>query len=206
MRAWTRGERIGFFSLVVALVTCGAVVFSLPAVQRALRGEASAGAAVTPGAEAGPDAAPPPGSEAAVLEEQRQLLAEQTLAARQEVERLHEARMELWKERQKTLEERFTGAKERAYDRVFLRNNCSAPIQVAMYYRALDDSWVTRGWWSVAPGETRQTDVATRNQLLYFYAESGEIKWTWDGAGHAEWLERMFTDAKFDHRQGDRWV
>lgn len=208
MRTWTRGERIGCASFLVGLATCVAVVLSLPDVQRRLRrsGDAAERAGASDTAAGGPTAVPGPGHDIARLELQRKLLEEQTLAARHELLRLHEERMALWKDRVRALEERHRHGERREFDRVHLRNACSARLHVVVYYRALDERWVTRGWWNVEPGQTVETDVATRNTPLYFYAESPTIRWTWSGSGSADAVELPIAEERFDQLAGERWV
>lgn len=45
-------------------------------------------------------------------------------------------------------------------------NECTMPIVAATHYKALNGGWVTSGWFSIAPGQTK--DVAkTRNTIFY---------------------------------------
>ena len=68
--------------------------------------------------------------------------------------------------------------------RIFLRNNCSSPIDVAIHY--LDGNsglgnWRSDGWFRVMPGEKRSV-VSTGGRYVYFYAVSPEDKTSeWSG-------------------------
>jgi hypothetical protein len=196
MRAWTRGEKIGCFSLLFAGLTCVAVVASLPPVQALFRPDRPDRTAETGHADA----------YRAVLEEQRQLLREETQAVREELRRLHDERIEARRGRIAGLAEELETDGKREYDTLLLHNQCAHDIAVALYYRDLDEKWITRGWWMVKPGETVTTDAMTRNAIVYFYAENQAVGRTWDGAGQADALSLAIVDARFDHLEGERWV
>lgn len=204
MRAWTRGERIGFFSLVVGALTCTAVLLSVPAVQdligRLLRsGEEPA--AVTKSA-----ADPKTETLNQLLEEQRRLLEEHSQATRAEVVKLHDERMDLRKQRIEALAEKFSVRNERSFDKLLLRNKCSHDISVALHYMDLDDSWISRGWWAVKPGETVTTDAMTRNSYVFFFGENRTAGRQWDGVGKEGSIELAIADVKFDQLDGETFV
>ena len=142
----------------------------------------------------------------ALLDEQKKLLAEQGAAVKAELRGLYDERIKLRKERIAGIAERFTTAKGAEYDKVLLNNTCSFNIAVALYYMDLDDTWISRGWWTIAPGDTVTTDAMSRNAYLYFYAENKEQGRTWDGKGKADSLELSIVDEKFDALEGDRFV
>jgi uncharacterized membrane protein len=192
MRAWTRGEKIGFFSLLIALVTCVAVVVSLPPVQVALGLRADPRAA-----ELAADASRELAQQ--MLDEQRKLLGEQLELNRAELRKLQEERMEIRKQRIALLAKEHTVDGKPEYDTIALHNECSFNVAVALHYRDLDDQWVTRGWWTIEPGKTVETDAMTRNSVLFFYAENEAEGWRWDGEGQAEAIELPVVNAKFDH-------
>jgi uncharacterized membrane protein len=56
-------------------------------------------------------------------------------------------------------------------------NNCSRPVQVALVYRNLKNTWETFGWWQFAPGEKvnisgKDRQILSSNRIFYFYAET----------------------------------
>jgi len=195
MRAWTRGEKIGAWSLIVGGVTClGVLVASLR----------SSGPNVAPAdrtAETGHAEA-----YREVLEEQRKLLAEETRALREELLRLHDERIETRRDRIANLAERFRKGERAEYDKIALRNTCGVEVAVALYYCDLDGDWITRGWWNVAPGATVTTDAITRNAYVYFFAENLAEGRTWTGDGADGALTLDVVDRRFDHLEGERWV
>lgn len=192
MRAWTRGEKIGFFSLLVALVTCGAVVISLPPVQVA------AGLRPDP-AELAATAAAGEELSRQLLEQQSKLLSEQLEINRVELRRMQEERMALRKQRIDHLAADATVKGKPQYDTIALRNECDFNVAVAIHYRDLDDAWITRGWWTIEPGAQVDTDAKTRNSLIFFYAENDAEGWRWDGEGLADSVTLSTVDARFDH-------
>jgi hypothetical protein len=194
MRAWTRGEKIGAWSLLIGGVTCFAVIVA------SLR--------------SGPDEAPADRTAETghaeayreVLDEQRRLLAEETKALRAELRSLHDERIATRRDRITNLAERFHEGEEAEYDTIALRNACTVEIAVALHYLDLDDAWITRGWWNVAPGQTVTTDAMTRNAYVYFYGENRSAGRSWNGDGTEEALTLDVVDARFDHLEGERWV
>ncbi len=204
MRAWSRGEKIGFFSLVVGALTCTAVLLSVPAVQaligRLLRSGGDPAAATR--------VLPDPETETLrqLLEEQRRLYEEHSQAARAEVVKLHDERMDLRKQRIEALAEKLQVGGERRFDTILLHNKCSHDVSVALHYLDIDDSWISRGWWVVKPGETMTTDARTRNSFIFFFAEHQAAGRRWDGAGKEGSLTLAIADVKFDHLDGDAFV
>lgn len=204
MRAWSRGERIGFFSLVVGALTCTAVLLSLPAVQgligRLLRSEEEP-AAVTKSA-----ADPKTETLNQLLEEQRRLLEEHSQATRAEVVKLHDERMDLRKQRIEVLAEKFHVDAKRNFDKILLHNKCTHDVSVALYYMDLDEAWIARGWWAVKPGDTVTTDAMTRNSYVHFFAENQTAGRQWDGEGKESSLTLDIADVKFDQLDGETFV
>ena len=123
-----------------------------------------------------------------VLDEQRRLLAEETKALRAELRSLHDERIATRRDRITNLAERFHEGEEAEYDTIALRNACTVEIAVALHYLDLDDAWITRGWWNVAPGQTVTTDAMTRNAYVYFYGENRSAGRSWNGDGTEEAL------------------
>jgi hypothetical protein len=68
--------------------------------------------------------------------------------------------------------------------RIFLRNNCNSPIDVAVHYLDGDGTlgnWRSDGWFRVMPGEKRSV-VSTAGRYVYFYAVSPEDQTSeWSG-------------------------
>ena len=60
--------------------------------------------------------------------------------------------------------------------RIYLRNNCNGPIEVALYYMSVAisiESWKTEGWFRLNAGE-KKLAVPTAGRYVYFYATSPE--------------------------------
>lgn len=150
--------------------------------------------------------APEPDPQAAILDEQKKLLAEQSAAVKAELRGLYDERIKLRKERIEGLAERLTSEKSREYDKILLKNSCGFEVAVALYYRDLDETWITRGWWTIKPEETVTTDAMTKNAYIYFYAENKAEGRTWDGKGKPTALSLNIVDEKFDALEGDRFV
>lgn len=64
-----------------------------------------------------------------------------------------------------------------AFHEIAFINPCDFTISVALRYKAINDRWVTQGWWVVESGQTRTTSAVTRNSILYFYASGGGRIW-----------------------------
>jgi hypothetical protein len=45
-------------------------------------------------------------------------------------------------------------------------NECPMPIIAAVHYKTVDGKWTTGGWFSLAPGQTREV-ARTRNTIFY---------------------------------------
>jgi len=195
MRAWTRGEKIGFWSMIVGTVTCVAVLASLPSCQRILNGAAAARSEIAPGDPS-----------RLLLEQQRKLFEEQSQAMKDELRRLHDERIALRQKRIEAIAQEFESDGKRSYDRILLESTCDVPIDVALYYLDLDQVWITRGWWTVTPGETVTTNAMTRNSPFYVYAENLSVGRRWDGEGKEDSLSLTVVDARFDHLDGEPFV
>ncbi len=200
MRAWSRGEKIGFWSMILGAITCLAVLSSIPPVQPFL-----AKMFPRPPAERTADGGEEVADAQLLLDEQRKLLSEQTQAVHQELRRVHDERIALRRQRIDSLAEKFTGEK-REYDRILLRNQCDHVISIALYYLDLDSAWITRGWWGVEPGQTVTTDAMTRNAFVYFYAENQQVERVWDGTGKDNAISLPVVDDRFDHLAGEAFV
>ena len=82
-------------------------------------------------------------------------------------------------------------SQEELYSKVFVKNNCSRPIYVAVRYLAgknEPEHWQTRGWFTLASGQKKHI-VDTHNRYIYFYAETRlEDKLYW-GGDDFHWFE-----------------
>jgi hypothetical protein len=82
-------------------------------------------------------------------------------------------------------------SQEELYSKVFVKNNCSRPIYVAVRYlvgKNEPEHWQTRGWFTLASGQKKHI-VDTHNRYIYFYAETRlEDKLYWGGEDFA-WFE-----------------
>jgi uncharacterized membrane protein len=199
MRDWTRGEKIGCWSMLVGTVTCLAVLATVPPFRGLLL-------RFFPESESPRSRETGQAESQEVLEQQKKLLEEQTLALREEARRLYEERIASRRERLESIAERYRKGGRREYDRILLHNKCSQLVAVSLYYLDLDEKWITRGWWEVAPGGTMTTDAMTRNQYVYFFAENQRAGLLWDGTGKEDSLSLSVSDSKFDHLQGERFL
>lgn len=197
MRAWTRGERIGFWSMVIGALTCAAVLSTVPPFRSWFHGPSEDERLAEASRAADYQAA---------FDEQRKLLAEQSLAVRDELRRLYEERVESRRVRIDGIAQGLTKGEDHEYDTLVLVNQCAFPIDVAIYYRDLDDKWITRGWWSVAAGASVTTNAYTRNAFVYFYAENANVGRVWDGTGKAQAINLSVVNNRFDYLEGDRFV
>lgn len=199
MRTWTRGEKIGCWSTLVGTITCLAVIYSLAPVQslvhRLLPGGAEHSAVVGPASD-----------QQLLLEQQRKLFEEQTLAAKEELRRLHEERILLRQQRLDSIAEGFTGKDSRQYDQIVLHNKCDQQVDVALYYLDLDEKWITRGWWGIAAGDSVTTNAMTRNAYVYFYGENQATGRRWDGTGKPDSIALPVVNSKFDHLADETFV
>jgi uncharacterized membrane protein len=60
--------------------------------------------------------------------------------------------------------------KKQTYDVISFKNKCDDALYVAINYKDLNNEWVTKGWYSFAPGE-EAIIAKTRNGVYYYYAE-----------------------------------
>lgn len=78
-----------------------------------------------------------------------------------------------------------------SFPRVFVKNRCRHRIEVIVYYLAGQtgpESWQTRGWFSLDPGQKKYVAV-THNRYIYFYGETPHNnKLTWAG-DMSHWFE-----------------
>lgn len=91
------------------------------------------------------------------------------------------------------------------YSTIRIKNTCRYPIWVATTYLGMrcqdypgnhsclaqfippEELWGTRGWWSLAPGQTKYI-ADTQNRHVYFYAETkanAAKKLVWSGNDHS---------------------
>ena len=82
-------------------------------------------------------------------------------------------------------------SQEELYSKVFVKNNCSRPIYVAVRYLTAKNEpehWKTRGWFKLDSGQKKHI-VDTHNRYIYFYAETrlqGKLYW---GGDDFHWFE-----------------
>jgi uncharacterized membrane protein len=132
-----------------------------------------------------------------------QAVAGEIEALREETRRARDERMSARKERMLAIAARYGEGERRQYHRIALRNTCRYAIAVALHYRDLDDSTLTRGWWEVAPGGSVTTDAMTRDAVFHLYAENQAVGRTWDGEGAEDALPLVIGDEKFDLLEGE---
>lgn len=77
------------------------------------------------------------------------------------------------------------------HSKVFVKNNCSHPIYVAVRYltaKSEPEHWQIRGWFKLASGQEKHI-VDTSNRYIYFYAETRlQDKFYWGGKDF-HWFE-----------------
>lgn len=78
---------------------------------------------------------------------------------------------------------------------VFIKNKFNKTIWVAVHYKKhlhinKNNGWVTKHWWSLAPGESKKIlgDNGTRNRYIYFYATTNDLNTTWGGNDTFQYL------------------
>jgi hypothetical protein len=142
-------------------------------------------------------------TEREALEARGVRLDEQSRRLEDERRRLRDERVALRKERMLLLADRLGAGERRGYSRIVLRNTCSYAVAVALRYRDLDDEWIVRGWWEVAPKGEVTTDAMTRHREIHFYAENQGVGRTWDGTGTAGATATTITDSRFDQLESE---
>jgi len=202
MRTWSRGDKIAFWSLLVAVVSCGAAIAAIPGL-RTTDTSASATPFVVPPVREQPSI----DTQAVRLQAQhdsfqKQLLEEQRVAVAEENLRLYKERIDLRRDRMDALAREMDAAGTRAYNTVSLSNQCGEEITVAIDYMDLDGKWVDRGWWRVPASSTVLSDIRTKNHVMYFYgtAKSGL---TWNGQADSVSLKRSIPDERFEFLSDD---
>ena len=199
MRAWTRGEKIGAWSMLIGGITCLAVLSTVPPFRTWLLGGSPHDAAV---------ATEPVDLSLyqEAFEQQKKLFEEKSKALEEEILHLHDERIAARKQRISSMSERYREGDARKYDRILFENLCRIPLHAALHYKDLDETWVTRGWWKIEPGETVTTDAMTRNTPIYLYAENLSEERVFDGTGREDSVSFSVSNARFDHLEGDRFV
>lgn len=81
--------------------------------------------------------------------------------------------------------------------RISLENSCRAKMYVAILYQAVSGQWRRRGWWVVNAGTSRETDIATLNPNVYFFAEDS-LSNVWNGEGKIGAVTRYVITSAFD--------
>jgi uncharacterized membrane protein len=153
-------------------------------------------------------AAPATGSSAtpSELTAQRKALDLEAEMLRSETRRLRDERTSGRKERMLAIAARLSDGERRLYHRLRLRNTCRYTVAVALHYRDLDESWVTRGWWELAPGASTTTDAMTREAVFYLYAENQAVGRTWEGKAEKGALSLTISDERFDQLEGEPFL
>lgn len=189
------GEPIGCVALLVGAAALVGVLSTSSAGRRLV-------SSIAPGASA------PAGGRngASEADSRRRALDVEVDALRAETRRLRDERMSARKERMLSIAARFHDGDSRQYHRLRLRNSCRYAVAVALHYRDLDDSWVTRGWWEVAAGGSTTTDAMTREAVFYLYAENQAAGRTWEGKGAEGALSLTISDERFDQLEGEPFV
>jgi uncharacterized membrane protein len=186
MSQQNRAEPVGCLALVVAIAAL-AVAYATSAGRPSI-------ASLVPGGSASPTPAGAPPSRS-TFDGGEEL--------RDELRRLREERMSARKERMLSVAAGFRDGDRREYHRLRLRNACRYTVAVALRYRDLDESWISRGWWEVQPGATTTTDAMTRDPVYYLYAENQSVGRTWDGRGTEGAVLLAIGDEKFDLLEGE---
>ena len=82
-------------------------------------------------------------------------------------------------------------SQEELHSKVYVKNNCSRPIYVAVRYLTAKNEpehWQNRGWFKLAAGQKKHI-VDTHNRFIYFYAETRlKDKLYWGGEDF-HWFE-----------------
>jgi hypothetical protein len=125
-----------------------------------------------------------------------------------------QAKLEIQKREQDAEQERLRRLDQRIHDQkanvrdirrqlggqywaIRLKNSCDKEVSVVLHYMALDDQWVTTGWWTMSPNSTAQpNDLDTRNPFLYYYAESGTLIWDGTNTGESGAIRREIGDLR----------
>jgi len=81
--------------------------------------------------------------------------------------------------------------------RILLQNTCKSQIFVAIRSETYQGRFMRKGWWVLEPGGVVQTDVATVNPNVYFYAYSHGATSSWNGDGEPTSLNRTVQSKAF---------
>ncbi|MBV7333778.1 DUF1036 domain-containing protein [Chloroflexi bacterium TSY] len=71
--------------------------------------------------------------------------------------------------------------------KVYIQNNCSHPIRVALRYEQLSEGWRTGGWWNIDANDGTYLSlngerVRSNNHIFYYYAELPDVaSYRWSG-------------------------
>lgn len=142
---WSRGDWIGFSTLLVTIVGVGVAAYQIPWVAAWFHPEPTVSFLLPREADADSAAA-----------------AERMKVLRTERQRLN-----------RSLTKEYRHWMHTDVVRIALRNDCDTGTSVSVHYLALDGKWITEGWWDVKPGETLRTGSRTRHDTFYYHAEDG---------------------------------
>lgn len=81
--------------------------------------------------------------------------------------------------------------------RVTVVNKCNKTINVATHARNAKNTWVTRGWYVLTPGQSKSINLQTTNKIYYLYAYSADANTTWSGSGKTGAITKYVRDRKF---------
>ena len=85
-----------------------------------------------------------------------------------------------------------------------LANQCAVDIWVALHYKDTSENWVSDGFWTLEPGETREFFNTTADHF-YYYAQSEGRDQVWKGKDHCDSLydrEYCFSREYISKREG----
>ena len=181
MAQWTRGDKIAFWALVVAIVSCP-LLYQSPTVRQLFQDRSS---------ERKPSQPPPDqndglkilaSAQQVKLDAMNRKLEEEAKANREEALRLHEQRMEVRERRLSSIRAELYLAEKPQFFTVTLVNKCpNLAITVTLSYMDLAGDWITKGWFNLNAGQSIANVAQTRNRNLYFFC-GGPRGW-----GHLEW-------------------
>ncbi|WP_019613902.1 SUMF1/EgtB/PvdO family nonheme iron enzyme [Psychromonas ossibalaenae] len=63
---------------------------------------------------------------------------------------------------------------------IYFKNKTSDHVQVAIRYKNLQGDWVTKSWFKLSPGKRGRVAIS-KNRIFYYYAETGDGAWVWEG-------------------------
>lgn len=100
-----------------------------------------------------------------------------------------------------------SGSSENAGFSVKVHNKCDESVRVAIHYKNIDGSWLTKFWWEIDPQENTYLSsggerVKTNNSVLYYYAYADIGAWRGD-ATFQEINGESYGMRKIEDTEGD---